>query len=154
MLLVSHNTNLFSYRSVMKNTSRSIFAVALRIQIKHFSRVVKFPTEFSAREQEKKQNSKLLFRSSSLKLKRQLNDTYFAGGSALILQMISTFSSFAAPTRTTLSVAQIGASGNGECRRKENFLLFVFTLIIKCQQKSVVIKIMNGMNEEGKINIL
>lgn len=36
--------------------------------------------------------------------------THFAGGSALILQMTSTFSSLAAPTSTTLSVSQIGAS--------------------------------------------
>jgi hypothetical protein len=48
--LVSHNTNLFSNRSVMKNASRPVLAVALGIKIKHFSRVVKLPPEFSARE--------------------------------------------------------------------------------------------------------
>lgn len=63
---------------------------------------------------------------------------YFAGGSALILQMISTFSSFAAPTRTTLSVKQTGASMN------ENGEMFVFILIMTSQQASVVIKIMNS----------
>jgi hypothetical protein len=91
----------------------------------------------------RKKGSELLFLPSFSNSKRHLNDTCFAGGSALILQMISTFSSFAAPTRTTLSVAQIGASEN-RAERKERFLLFVFTLIIKSQQESVVIKIMNG----------
>lgn len=52
-----------------------------------------------------------------------------------MLQIISTFSSFAAPTRTTLSVAQIGASM--KCK------MFVFTLIMTCQYASVVIKMVN-----------
>lgn len=31
----------------MKNTSRSVFAVTLRIKIKHFARVVELPFEFA-----------------------------------------------------------------------------------------------------------
>lgn len=53
---------------------------------------------------------KLLF--LPFQMKCHVNDSYFAGGSALILQMISTFSSFAAPTKTTLSVMHTGASVN------------------------------------------
>jgi hypothetical protein len=38
---------LLGYRSVMKNASRSIFAVSLRVEIKNFARIVEFPSEFS-----------------------------------------------------------------------------------------------------------
>lgn len=54
-----------------------------------------------------------------------------------MLQIISTFSSLAAPTRTTLSVAQIGAS-------MKKSKMFVFALIMTCQYASVVIKMVNA----------
>lgn len=38
---------LFRYGSIMKNASRSIFTIALRIKIKHFTRVVELPFEFA-----------------------------------------------------------------------------------------------------------
>lgn len=55
-----------------------------------------------------------------------------------MLQMISIFSSFAAPTRTTLSVAQIGAS---MLIQRE----LIFTFITTCKHESVVIKLMNSL---------
>lgn len=63
-------------------------------------------------------------------------ELYFAGGSALMLHIISTFSSLAAPTKTTLSVAQIGASMMMNAWEIVKFIIYV--LIIMCQHWSVV----------------
>lgn len=94
---------------VVKNASSAILAVAFRIKIKDFPGVVELPSEFPVlyfmRRKQRVFSNYLLHSSWEC-----IQATHFAGGSAFMLQIISTFSSLAAPTRTTLSVAQIGAS--------------------------------------------
>lgn len=93
----------------MKNASRPILAVSLGVEIENFARVVELPSEFSMEVNNLKSSFPIHTRALE-KSSPEEGETHFAGGSALMLQMISTFSSLAAPTRTTLSVAQIGAS--------------------------------------------
>lgn len=62
--------------------------------------------------------------------------TYVAGGSALILQTISIFSSFAAPTSIILSVAQMGASVKILNEKYNEDYFFYLWIIVKCESSS------------------